>query len=84
MHSPHEPLANAHCAVTGELPIAKIMAKVSDHNRPSLDLFTRKLGFRRIGHSPVFSEVTLQLAVDDRLKQELRRICLNVQRLNYD
>ncbi|VDK53447.1 unnamed protein product [Cylicostephanus goldi] len=44
-----------------ELEIKKFFVKVTDDNQASLHLFEDKLKFRRVSHSDVFGEYTLEL-----------------------
>lgn len=43
-----------------ELGIRTFHAKISLSNQPSIDLFTKKLGFYRVSESRAFQEVTLE------------------------
>lgn len=43
------------------LGIECFRVKITDDNVPSLNLFEKKLGFNRIGHSTAFKEYTLEL-----------------------
>ncbi|KAI9144596.1 N-acetyltransferase 9, partial [Paraphysoderma sedebokerense] len=67
-----------------DLRISKFVAKISLKNTPSIDLFTRKLGFKEYSVSTVFEETTLHLKVDENFKafisdsvKSVRRISIN-------
>ncbi|KAH7291116.1 hypothetical protein KP509_29G001100 [Ceratopteris richardii] len=53
------------------LNISKFRAKIGDTNLVSLHLF-RTLGFRDISHSIVFNQVTLEVLVEEQLKDLLK------------
>jgi hypothetical protein len=43
--------------------ICKFVAKINEDNVPSLELFTKKLGFVEVSRSTIFKQITLELVV---------------------
>jgi hypothetical protein len=54
------------------LGVTKFRVKIGESNAASLALFSEKLWFAEVSRSAVFKEVTLELAVEGEVEQQLR------------
>ncbi|UMM21702.1 hypothetical protein L5515_003272 [Caenorhabditis briggsae] len=65
------------------LQIARFCVKITEDNAPSLSLFEKKLGFRRVSYSGAFKEITMELP-GERLESHFGRFLgENSQILEY-
>ncbi|XP_063447457.1 N-acetyltransferase 9-like protein [Mytilus trossulus] len=65
-----------------ELNMKRFTAKIGMDNKPSLAMF-KSIGFSEISRSEVFSEITLELNIDDDFKKTLYDKTNMFQILNY-
>lgn len=65
------------------LGVMKFRAKIGEDNSSSLQLF-QKLGYQEISRSAVFKEVTLELAVEGDVKEQLTAAAAQLQLGSYD
>eukprot|EP00882_Tetradesmus_deserticola_P026708 GHRQ01029488.1.p1 GENE.GHRQ01029488.1~~GHRQ01029488.1.p1 ORF type:complete len:203 (+),score=48.91 GHRQ01029488.1:267-875(+) len=66
------------------LRVTKFRVKIGENNAASLALFGTKLGFVEVSRSTVFKEVTLELAVEGAVRQQLQDRAEQLQLGVYD
>lgn len=66
------------------LGVTKFRAKIGEANTASLVLFGQKLGYKEVSRSPVFKEVTLELAVEGEVQLRLQTAGNELKLGNYD
>ncbi|KAF6264895.1 GNAT domain-containing protein [Scenedesmus sp. NREL 46B-D3] len=66
------------------LGVTKFRVKIGENNAASVALFSRKLGFVEVSRSAVFKEVTLELAVEGEVAQQLQEAGEQLKLGRYD
>lgn len=57
-----------------ELKVTHITAKIGYSNKPSINMF-KKIGFKEISKSDIFQEITLELQLNESVKDQIKDSC---------